>query len=93
MKRTGKTIEAPEEKAGRLQEALVWYENSGNQAEADQVKLKQVNTNPDNVNTVNGAIGAEGLAKKSEAVNEKAETKRQDKFKKDQKSLEKELGL
>ncbi len=36
---------------------------------------------------------AEGLAKKSEAESEKAEAKRQDKFKQDQKSLEKELGL
>ena len=36
---------------------------------------------------------AEGLAKKAEAEGEKAEAKRQDKFKKDQKSLEKELGL
>ena len=36
---------------------------------------------------------AEGLAKKSEAESEKAEAKRQDKFKQDQKSLEKELDL
>lgn len=36
---------------------------------------------------------AQGLAKKTEAEGEKAEAKRRDKFKQDQKSLEKELGL
>jgi hypothetical protein len=57
MKRTGKTLGTQEEKAGRLQEAFDWYEQSGHKAEADQVKLKQVKAKPDDVNTVANAIG------------------------------------
>lgn len=56
MRRSGKTLGAQEEKAGRLKEAFDWYEGSGNKAEADQVKLKQVSAKPDDTNAVGGAI-------------------------------------
>ncbi len=70
MKRTGKTLGTREEKAGKLQEAFNWYESSGNKAEADQVKLKQVNAKPDDTNAVGGAISHFTYRNNAERVKE-----------------------
>lgn len=56
IKRTGKTLGDPEEKAGRLQEAFDMFEGSGLPADADRVKLKQVKAKSDDIGTVSNAI-------------------------------------
>jgi len=55
-KRIGLQLGQQEEKQGRLAAAFDWYKNSGNAAEADQVKMKQVNTTPRDRNVVSNAI-------------------------------------
>ena len=55
-KRIGLQLGQQEEKHGRLAAAFDWYRNSGNAAEADRVKLKQVNTSPRDRNVVSNAI-------------------------------------
>ena len=55
-KRIGLQLRQQEEKQGRLAAAFDWYKNSGNAAEADQVKMKQVNTTPRDRNVVSNAI-------------------------------------
>jgi hypothetical protein len=57
IKRTGKALGDQDEKAGRLKQAFDWYEGSGNPAEADRVKMKQVKAKPDDIGTVSNAIG------------------------------------
>jgi len=55
-KRIGLQLGQQEEKQGRLAAAFDWYKNSGNAAEADRVKMKQVNTAPRDRNVVSNAI-------------------------------------
>jgi len=55
-KRIGLQLGQQEEKQGRLAAAFDWYKNSGNAAEADRVKMKQVNTSPRDRNVVSNAI-------------------------------------
>lgn len=55
-KRIGLQLGQQEEKPGRLAEAFDWYKRSGNVAEADRVKMKQVDTRPRDRNLVSGAI-------------------------------------
>jgi len=55
-KRIGLQLGQQEEKHGRLAAAFDWYKNSGNAAETDRVKLKQVNASPRDRNVVSGAI-------------------------------------
>ena len=55
-KRIGLQLGQQEEKQGRLAVAFDWYKNSGNEAEADRVKMKQVNTTPRDRNVVSNAI-------------------------------------
>ncbi len=56
IKRIGLQLGQLEEKQGRLAAAFDWYKNSRNDAEADRVKLKQVDANPRDRNLVSGAI-------------------------------------
>ncbi|OGT20984.1 MAG: hypothetical protein A2V90_08555 [Gammaproteobacteria bacterium RBG_16_57_12] len=56
QKRIGLQLGQQEEKQGRLAAAFDWYKNSGNEAEADRVKMKHVNTSPRDRNVVSGAI-------------------------------------
>lgn len=55
-KRIGLQLGQQEEKQGRLAAAFEWYKNSGNVAEADRVKLKQVDASPRDRNVVSNAI-------------------------------------
>jgi hypothetical protein len=55
-KRIGLQLGQQEEKQGRLAAAFDWYKNSGNAAEADRVKLKQVDASPRDRNVVSNAI-------------------------------------
>jgi len=55
-KRIGLQLGQQEEKQGRLAAAFDWYKNSGNEAEADRVKMKQVNASPRDRNVVSNAI-------------------------------------
>ena len=55
-KRIGLQLGQQEEKAGRLAAAFDWYKGSGNGAEADRVKMKQVQATPRDRNVVSGAI-------------------------------------
>jgi hypothetical protein len=55
-KRIGLQLGQQEEKQGRLAAAFDWYKNSGNAAEADRVKMKQVNTSPRDRNVVSNGI-------------------------------------
>lgn len=54
--RIGLQLGQQEEKAGRLAAAFDWYKGSGNGAEADRVKMKQVEASPRDRNLVSGAI-------------------------------------
>jgi len=55
-KRIGLQLGQQEEKAGRLAAAFDWFKASGNGAEADRVKLKQVAATPRDRTVVSGAI-------------------------------------
>jgi len=55
-KRIGLKLGQQEEQQGRLAAAFDWYKNSGNAAEADRVKLKQVDASPRDRNVVSNAI-------------------------------------
>ncbi len=55
-KRIGLQLGQQEEKQSRLAAAFDWYKNSGNAAEADRVKMKQVNASPRDRNVVSNAI-------------------------------------
>ena len=55
-KRIGLQLGQQEEKQGRLAAAFDLYQNSGNAAEADRVKMKQVNASPPDRNVVSRAI-------------------------------------
>lgn len=55
-KRIGLQLGQQEEKQSRLAAAFDWYKNSGNAAEADRVKMKQVSTTPRDRNVVSNAI-------------------------------------
>jgi hypothetical protein len=55
-KRIGLQLGQQEEKAGRLAPAFDWFKSSGNGAEADRVKMKQVQASPRDRNLVAGAI-------------------------------------
>lgn len=55
-KRIGLQLGQQEEKAGRLAAAFDWYKGSGNGAEADRVKMKQVSATPRDRKLVSGAI-------------------------------------
>lgn len=55
-KRIGLQLGQQEEKQGRLAAAFDWYKNSGNAADADRVKLKQVDASPRDKNVVSNAI-------------------------------------
>jgi hypothetical protein len=55
-KRIGLQLGQQEEKQGRLAAAFDWYRNSGNEAEADRVKMKQVNASSRDRNVVSNAI-------------------------------------
>jgi len=55
-KRIGLQLGQQEEKQGRLAAAFDWYQRSRNEAEADRVKMKQVNTTPRDRNVVSNAI-------------------------------------
>jgi len=55
-KRIGLKLGQQEEQQGRLAAAFDWYKNSGNDAEADRVKMKQVNASPRDRNLVSNAI-------------------------------------
>jgi hypothetical protein len=70
IKRTGKALGDQDEKAGRLKQAFDWYEGSGNPAEADRVKMKQVKTKPDDINTVSNALSHFGYRKNEGQVKE-----------------------
>lgn len=70
VQRSGKVLGAQEEKAGRLKEAFNWYEKSGNKAEADQVKMKQVGAKPDDAGTVGDAISHFTYRNNAERVKE-----------------------
>ena len=54
--RIGLQLGQQEEKQGRLAAAFDWYKGSGNAAEADRVKMKQVQATPRDRNLVSGAI-------------------------------------
>jgi len=56
LKRIGLQLGQQEEKQGRLAAAFDWYKNSRNDAEADRVKMKQVDATPRDHNLVSGAI-------------------------------------
>lgn len=55
-KRIGLQLGQQEEKQGRLDAAFDWYQRSRNEVEADRVKLKKVNANPQDRNVVSRAI-------------------------------------
>ena len=55
-KRIGLQLGQQEEKQGRLAAAFDWYKRSGNDAEADRVKLKQVDASPRDHNVLSNAI-------------------------------------
>jgi hypothetical protein len=55
-KRIGLQLGQQEEKQGRLAAAFDWYNNSGNGADADRVKLKQVDASPRDRKVVSNAI-------------------------------------
>lgn len=55
-KRIGLQLGQQEEKQGRLGAAFDWYQRSRNEAEADRVKMKQVNASPRDRNVVSNAI-------------------------------------
>ena len=55
-KRIGLQLGQQEEKQGRLAAAFDWYKSSGNEAETDRVKMKQVNSTPRDRNVVSNAI-------------------------------------
>ena len=55
-KRIGLQLGQQEEKQNRLGAAFDWYKTSGNDAEADRVKMKQVSATPRDRNIVSGAI-------------------------------------
>jgi len=55
-KRIGLQLGQQDEKQGRLAAAFEWYKNSGNAAEADRAKLKQVDASPRDRNVVSNAI-------------------------------------
>ena len=55
-KRIGLQLGQQDEKQGRLGAAFDWYKNSGNEAEADRIKMKQVNASPRDRNVVSNAI-------------------------------------
>jgi hypothetical protein len=56
FQRVGLQLGRQEEKQGRLAAAFDWYKSSRNDAEADRVKMKQVNASPRDRNLVSGAI-------------------------------------
>jgi hypothetical protein len=55
-KRIGLQLGQQEEKQGRLAAAFDWYRNSDNAAEADRVKLKQVDASPRDRKVVSNAL-------------------------------------
>jgi hypothetical protein len=55
-KRIGLQLGQQDEKQGRLATAFDWYKRSANDAEADRVKLKQVDASPRDRNVVSNAI-------------------------------------
>jgi hypothetical protein len=56
IKRIGLQLGQQEEKQGRLAAAFDWYKGSRNDAEADRVKMKQVDASPRDRNVVSNAI-------------------------------------
>jgi hypothetical protein len=70
IKRVGKNLGDQEEKVGRLKEAFDWFEGSGNAAEADRVKMKQVKTKPDDISTVSNALTHFGYRKNEAQMKE-----------------------
>jgi hypothetical protein len=56
LKRVGLQLGQQEEKQGRLAAAFDWYKGSHNDAEADRVKMKQVNASPRDRQLVSDAI-------------------------------------
>jgi hypothetical protein len=56
QKRIGLQLGQQEEKQGRFAAAFDWYKRSGNAAEADRVKMQQVNASPRDRNLVSNAI-------------------------------------
>ena len=55
-KRIGLQLGQQEEKRGQLGAAFDWYKRSRNEADADRVKMKQVNASPRDRNVVSSAI-------------------------------------
>lgn len=55
-KRIGLQLGQQDEKQGQLAAAFEWYKKSGNGADADRVKMKQVNASPRERNVVSNAI-------------------------------------
>ena len=55
-KRIGLQLGQQEEKRGQLGAAFDWYKRSRNEADADRVKMKQVNSTPRDRNVVSSAI-------------------------------------
>ena len=55
-KRIGLQLGQQDEKQGKLAAAFEWYKNSGNGADADRVKMKQVNASPRERQVVSNAI-------------------------------------
>lgn len=55
-KRLGLQLGQQDEKQGRLATAFDWYRNSGNEADADRVKMKHVNTSLRDRHVVSNAI-------------------------------------
>jgi hypothetical protein len=56
LKRVGLQLGQQEEKQGRLAASFDWYKGSHNDAEADRVKMKQVNASPRDRQLVSDAI-------------------------------------
>jgi hypothetical protein len=54
--RIGLQLGRQEERQGRLAAAFEWYKRSNNEAEADRVKMQQVNASPRDRNLVSNAI-------------------------------------
>ena len=56
LQRVGLQLGQQDEKQGRLAAAFDWYKGSGNNADADRVKMKQVNASPRDRQVVSDAI-------------------------------------
>lgn len=69
-KRIGLKLGQQDEKQGRLEEAFDWYKDSGNSAEADRVKMKQVNVSPRDRNLISNAIDYFKYSRNDQSVTE-----------------------